>query len=576
MRGIPGLSVAHVQYIRSIAEAVRDTVERTRYAISHRPLFRPLLLILRLLAFILTLIFRLCLRFSHSILSLAVLAYTLNAVWAFWLSKLSSSWGPAFPAVRTGYVITLVSLPIWGLAMAVLTLLWFALARVWGVVGTRLRRGQRYEPIVVDLDDLEPGERAERRGRGEEQRKGAQDGRGCARAKRGAGWFVLWCGYVALALFGVHMARTYELPVDHRFKSAVELANRVPKREGYGTGEKIFLAAMFYNNGGVLPYWITEVTKLIYYLGPDNVFVSIVESNSPDHTASLLEEFDRTLEAMGVARRVLTHDTTIERPASMETGLPRITFLAAVRNLAMQPLYENGGYTRVIFSNDVFIEAASIAELLDTKGGDYDMACGLDLAYWGLYDQWVIRDHSGRFASTLYPYFLEDMGWRGVTTDEPAPVFTCWNGIVAFRADPFLPLALRSGNQLSTKPGMVGGGGGGREPWRAEAIPAGGRLGRRRQSLPSGAAGNLSLRAPQAVPSLRGDGEWGRRRARALASVGDPRRGLPRAPQAISSLRAPGEPMDSPRAPQAIYPFGRCRQSLPCEGMDRVGAGEGG
>ncbi|KAJ7089971.1 cryptococcal mannosyltransferase 1-domain-containing protein [Mycena epipterygia] len=452
MRGIPGLSVAHVQHIRSIAEAVRDTVERTRYAISHRPLFRPLLLILQLLAFILTLIFRLCLRFSHPILSLAVLAYTLNAVWAFWLSKLSGSWGPAFPAVRTGYVIALVSLPIWGLAMAVFTLLWFALARVWGVVGTRLRRGQRYEPIVVDLDDLEPGERAERRWRAEEQRKGVQDGRGCARAKRGAGWFVLWCGYVALALFGVHMARTYELPVDHRFKSAVELANRVPKREGYGTGEKIFLAAMFYNNGGVLPYWITEVTKLIYYLGPDNVFVSIVESNSPDHTASLLEEFDRTLEAMGVARRVLTHDTTIERPASMETGLPRITFLAAVRNLAMQPLYEKGGYTRVIFSNDVFIEAASIAELLDTKGGDYDMACGLDLAYWGLYDQWVIRDHSGRFASTLYPYFLEDMGWRGVTTDEPAPVFTCWNGIVAFRADPFLPLALRSGNQLSTKP----------------------------------------------------------------------------------------------------------------------------
>jgi hypothetical protein len=25
---------------------------------------------------------------------------------------------------------------------------------------------------------------------------------------------------------------------------------------------------MFYNNGDVLPYWIKEVTKLIYYLGP--------------------------------------------------------------------------------------------------------------------------------------------------------------------------------------------------------------------------------------------------------------------------------------------------------------------
>jgi hypothetical protein len=33
--------------------------------------------------------------------------------------------------------------------------------------------------------------------------------------------------------------------------------------------------------------------------------------------------------------------------------------------------------------------------------------------------------------------------------DEPAPVFACWNGIIAVRADPFLPLTLRTG-QLST------------------------------------------------------------------------------------------------------------------------------
>ncbi|KAJ6626633.1 cryptococcal mannosyltransferase 1-domain-containing protein [Mycena sp. CBHHK59/15] len=208
---------------------------------------------------------------------------------------------------------------------------------------------------------------------------------------------------------------------------------------------------MFYNNGGVLPYWIKEVTKLIYYLGPDNVFVSIVESNSWDNTATLLEEFDKTLAAIGVPRRILTHDTSVPRPPSMDTAPPRIIFLAAVRNLVMAPLVERGGYARVLFSNDVFIEAEAIVELLDTKGGAYDMACGLDLAYWGLYDQWVIRDRLGRLASTLWPYFLEDTGYRAVMADEPAPVFACWNGIVAIRADPFLPPALRTG-QLSTTP----------------------------------------------------------------------------------------------------------------------------
>ncbi|KAJ7367719.1 cryptococcal mannosyltransferase 1-domain-containing protein [Mycena albidolilacea] len=211
---------------------------------------------------------------------------------------------------------------------------------------------------------------------------------------------------------------------------------------------------MFYNNAAVLPYWIKEVTKVIHYLGPDNVFVSIVESNSGDNSAELLEDFDRILKTMGVKRRVLTRDTSIERPPSQlmqETAPPRITFLAAVRNLVMEPLVQHGGYTRVVFSNDIFIEAESIVELLDTKGGDYDMACGLDLSFWGLYDQWVLRDRLGRMASTLWPYFLEDTGFRAVMADEPAPVFTCWNGIVAMRADPFLPLALRTG-QLSTSP----------------------------------------------------------------------------------------------------------------------------
>jgi hypothetical protein len=69
------------------------------------------------------------------------------------------------------------------------------------------------------------------------------------------------------------------------------------------TAEKIFIAAMFYNNAPVLPYWTTEITKIIHYLGPvspshnpytyaysrfvlkrypqDNVFVSIVESTAP-------------------------------------------------------------------------------------------------------------------------------------------------------------------------------------------------------------------------------------------------------------------------------------------------------
>ncbi|KAJ6549089.1 cryptococcal mannosyltransferase 1-domain-containing protein [Mycena vulgaris] len=208
---------------------------------------------------------------------------------------------------------------------------------------------------------------------------------------------------------------------------------------------------MFHDNGDVLPYWIKQATKLIYYLGPDNVFVSIVESHSRDKSGALLVDFDHLLGDMGVPRRILTNDTSVARPADMGTAPPRINFLAAVRNQVMEPLVEKGGYDRVVFSNDVFIEAESIVELLNTKDGDYDMACGLDFAYWGLYDMWVIRDRLGRIVSTLWPYFLEDTGFRAVMADEPAPVFACWNGIISVRAEPFLPPALRTGH-LSTSP----------------------------------------------------------------------------------------------------------------------------
>ncbi|KAJ7142006.1 cryptococcal mannosyltransferase 1-domain-containing protein [Mycena crocata] len=423
----------------------QNTLDRTRYATSQWP--RPVLLVLELIGRIFAGVARVFIRFFPLTSSIACFIYVFSACQLFLVVQLPGSWAPAFPVARMNFVATLLAVPIWGLAMALFTVVWISIRWLWNMFHARMLRRQRYVVLEMDLEDLDAhGDRQRSR------RESQTASRDICRTRAQVGWFVLWCGYIAVALSGIYMLRTYELPIDHRFKADVQLANRLPKREGYGTGEKIYIAAMFYNNDNLLPYWITEVTKVIYYLGPDNVFVSIVESYSSDTTADLLEEFDRKLEKMGVSRRIRTRDTSIERPASMDTAPPRIQYLAAVRNLVMEPLVARGGYTRVLFSNDVFIEAESIVELLDTNGGDFDMACGLDLAYWGLYDQWVIRDRLGRIASTLYPYFLEDTGFRAVMADEPAPVFTCWNGITAIRADPFLPPSLRSGKQLSTAP----------------------------------------------------------------------------------------------------------------------------
>ncbi|KAJ6458126.1 hypothetical protein C8R47DRAFT_165343 [Mycena vitilis] len=69
-----------------------------------------------------------------------------------------------------------------------------------------------------------------------------------------------------------------------------------------------------------------------------------------------------------------------------------------------------------------------------------------------LYDAWVVRDRLGRLVSSLRPYFLEDADMQAVMEDEPAPIFTCWNGIIVFRADPLLPIDLRKPGRLSTSP----------------------------------------------------------------------------------------------------------------------------
>ncbi|KAF9000027.1 hypothetical protein BDZ89DRAFT_1079471 [Hymenopellis radicata] len=271
--------------------------------------------------------------------------------------------------------------------MAAWTIAAAVVQSIWG----RKRAGPEYEAINLDPE--------QNRVRGRSSRRGYHQYR----------WHITLLVYLSLSFCGLFMLSTYEQPADIRYRPDILAALKSPKPEGHGNGEKVFIGAMFYNNQKVIPYWSDEMIKLIKYLGTDNVFVSIVESNSGDNTPSL-----------------------------MDTATPRIQFLADVRNKVMEPLVEKG-YDRAIFSNDIFIEAESILELLKTEDGKFDMACGIDLSYWGMYDSWVVRDRLGRLVSSLWPYFLEDAGMQAVMADEPAPVFSCWNGIVAFRPDPFLP-----------------------------------------------------------------------------------------------------------------------------------------
>ncbi|KAJ6503089.1 cryptococcal mannosyltransferase 1-domain-containing protein [Mycena vulgaris] len=386
--------------------------------------------------------FILSLLFKKAFITLPIILFCgiYSSVRLYWFIELSSGlFEPAWPAARTRLVLLMAAIPAWGLSMAVGVALRPLAKYLLTKAMRRKRGGGDYEIFIPMGDPHSPSART----RWPRRRPKALE---CSSLAMGS--FVI---FLVMALSGLYIIATYELPGDHRYKPDVEAALKAPKPGGYHDGTKVFIAAMFTNNIDILPHWIQEFTKVIQYIGTKNVFVSVVESNSWDGTAELLDEWKGTLEKMGVAHFIRTRDQQVPRPPDMP-GNVRIDFLSATRNLALAPLVEQGGYDVVLFSNDVLIEAESVVELLKTKNGEWDMVCGLDLGRWGLYDAWVVRDRLGRLVSSLWPYFLEDAGMEAVMEDEPAPVFTCWNGIVAFRADPVLPIPLRTAGRLSVSP----------------------------------------------------------------------------------------------------------------------------
>ncbi|KAG2363584.1 hypothetical protein BDR07DRAFT_1404013, partial [Suillus spraguei] len=80
------------------------------------------------------------------------------------------------------------------------------------------------------------------------------------------------------------------------------------------------------------------------------------------------------------------------------------------------------------------------------------IACGLDFEHFCAYDIWVLRDRQAKLASGIWLCFFDEADYHAMQTDSPVPVFSCWNGIVVFPADPLIPIPLRSNHTLSTDP----------------------------------------------------------------------------------------------------------------------------
>ncbi|SPO25049.1 uncharacterized protein UTRI_01563_B [Ustilago trichophora] len=206
---------------------------------------------------------------------------------------------------------------------------------------------------------------------------------------------------------------------------------------------KVFIASNLYNSEEILPDYTTSLKRLISYLGPENVFVSIYESHSTDQTKPMLAQLHQDLAQMNVSRRILSDDRDIRKGKYISSVHDRIDFLAKVRNIAMQPLvdsaYAADKFTHVLWVNDLIFTPQDALNLLRTNNAHYDQACAMDFIGNGFYDTWVVRDAQGETLKRQWPYFKREQDIEAMREGRPFEVNSCWNGITAFDAKWFYP-----------------------------------------------------------------------------------------------------------------------------------------
>ena len=215
----------------------------------------------------------------------------------------------------------------------------------------------------------------------------------------------------------------------------------------FSSNTTFYITATIVNMEGIIGQYLNEMAKLIHYLGKENVIVSIVENgDSLDNTAFYLKQFQKYLNEEKIINRfLLDHEIYNEKDDQImlfeehDSGYLRIKFYSQLRNKCLELLYDipnlNFSNTKIIFFNDIIFEYENIINLLSTNNEDYDAVCGLDF-YDIFYDSWVSIDLSGYSLKHDFPYFVNKEGQDLVLNHKPIRVFSCWNGVTVFTAEP--------------------------------------------------------------------------------------------------------------------------------------------
>lgn len=210
---------------------------------------------------------------------------------------------------------------------------------------------------------------------------------------------------------------------------------------------KYLFALDLYQSAPVLPSLIGAIVQSIQFLGAENCALSIVEGRSTDGTFEILDSLQHTLGVIGLKYFFLS--------SNIDPGKERIKALAELRNLAIKPFTSRpksyAEDSTIIFVNDIVLCPDDILEMIHQRQHqNADMTCAMDWVYLArdptFYDVWIARGLTG---DTFFN-IPEDGSWnnawnlfwndpearRSLNAGAPFQVFSCWNGIVAFTAQP--------------------------------------------------------------------------------------------------------------------------------------------
>ncbi|KAJ1813132.1 hypothetical protein LPJ60_006403 [Coemansia sp. RSA 2675] len=206
----------------------------------------------------------------------------------------------------------------------------------------------------------------------------------------------------------------------------------------HGGTDPVFVAINLYNSEKILPSMAHQLLALADTLGHHRIFISIYENGSKDKTKDILNRFNSTLNAMGIAHQIRSE------LAPKPKHIHRIEYLARVRNFALEPLYNSGTkYGKVLFLNDIFFCVPDVLELLfQQRAQSAQLACAEDFDIYhggpGFYDTWVTRDMRGdKFTKNMHKLTKDPISMIAQMRDRPFQVQCCWNGVALIDAQVF-------------------------------------------------------------------------------------------------------------------------------------------